>query len=725
MQPSTQFEYEVDSRPLCQGMPFVLTDAAHPRLVLKYSDKFLVLNREAYIPACSTLGMGYYQGDTRFLSQWEILVDETELSLLSFDVEKGYAGNFLYTNPQTQKIAQQKLMVNRQLILSDCLHEKLSIENFSNDEISIELSIKFSSDFADMFEVRGLNRPSRGQRMLPRLDAKLNKLFLAYMGLDNCLLETIIEFLNRGPDAVIDGAAKFQLVLPPRTPVDLEIKIDTCMNGISSKQNLEETCFADLLANADYKYNLWKESFAQINCEHELVNFSIMQGLRDFYILRQATPNGVALAAGIPWYCAAFGRDSAIAGLQILPYMPELSRECIELLAAYQGRVVNEFKAERPGKIMHELRLGELARLEQIPHTPYYGSVDATALWLILFAKYIDWTADFEFARTHWPQVLAALSWLDSASENGFITYIRESPEGLENQGWKDSGDSICHVDGSLAKPPIALSEAQGYLYAAQLSIAKVAELLDTPALATALQEKSAKLKARFISEFWMPTENFPALALDGDSQQVRSISSNAGHCIWTGILDGEKAHLTADRLLKQEMNSGWGIRTLSTQSANYNPISYHNGSVWPHDNAILLEGLRNIGRIKEGHKIMRSLLSVSQHQQDFRLPELFCGFERTDWNKPVDYPTACSPQAWSAGTIFQMLSACINFQADAKNKTLKIVEPCLPDWLGGLTIRNLKIGQSELDIAFEAANENTYCKILRKAGRLRVIIET
>jgi glycogen debranching enzyme len=718
-------DYVIDARPLCQGLPFVLTDAAHPRLILKYGSDFMILDSEAFVPACSTLGFGYYRCDTRHLSEWTVTLDDVELSLLSSDVEKGYAGLFLYTNPQTATLPQQKIMIQRQLVLSDVVSERLVIENFHSEEVTVDFCINYQCDFADMFEVRGFNRAERGRRMRPKTDAQGRHLFLAYKGLDGCLIETIIEFSGRRPDSIIDGLARFSLTLPVRTPIELGVLIYTRTDGVPSGGTNRHLDFSTLLGEADKRFAQWRCAETTITTDHEIVNLVLERGLKDLYILRQDTPKGPGIAAGIPWYSAIFGRDSAIVGWQMLPFRGDLARECIEILAAYQGTCIDEFRAERPGKIMHELRLGELARLNQIPHTPYYGTVDATALWLILLARYLEWTGDVDFIQSLWPKVELALGWLDEASQSGYITYKREGPDGLENQGWKDSGDSVSHASGVRANPPIALCEAQGYVYAARIAIADLAQLFGHAEMAASLRLKAADLKTRFLKDFWMIPSQYPALALDGDGQQVKAVSSNAGHCLWSGIIEGDYANLVADRLLNKENDSGWGLRTLSSHTNYYNPISYHNGSVWPHDNAIIIEGLRKIGRMHDGHKIMNDMVAVAQNQPDFRLPELVCGFERTDWSKPISYPVSCSPQAWAAGSIFQTLAACLNFQPDAKNKILRIVDPCLPDWLGKVTIRNLRVGQAELDIAFESVNGNTFCQILRKNGQLRVIIES
>jgi len=325
-------DYVVDARPMCQGLPFVLTDSAHPRLILKYGADFMVLDSEAYIPACSTLGYGYYRGDTRHLSEWSVTIDDVALSLLSFDVEKGYAGSFLYTNPQTASLPQQKIMIQRQVVLSDVVCERLVIENFHSEEVTIDLAITFQSDFADMFEVRGLNRAERGRRMRPTTDAQRKKLFLAYRGLDNCLIETIIDFRGQVPDSLVDGIAHFKLTLPVRTPAVLEMMMYTRTGGVLSGGDNRHRDFGTLLCQADKAFAQWIGAESSVTTDNKILNFVLDRGLRDLYILRQTTPHGYGIAAGIPWYSAVFGRDTAIVGWQLLPFRPDLTKECINIL---------------------------------------------------------------------------------------------------------------------------------------------------------------------------------------------------------------------------------------------------------------------------------------------------------------------------------------------------------------------------------------------------------
>ncbi len=717
--------YKVDTRPLCQGMPFVLTDAAHPRMVLKNGSHFLVLDQGASIPACNTLGYGYYRYDTRYLSEWELLLNGVPLSLLSTNVAEGYTATFLHTNVQIEDIPQQSITVRREVVLHDLLWEKIIIENYLNACVECELTIRFQSDFADMFEVRGLNREQRGERMIPVASRDLSALFLAYRGTDNILLESLIEFHGMKPTKIEEGEVTFKIALNGRERQEFEMSLSSAVNGKESAAQTARIGYDKAKALADEEYKSWVSEWSSVYTEHELFNASINRGYRDIFILRQPTPKGYGIAAGVPWYSAVFGRDSAITSWQLLPYSKRLAKETIDVLARYQGTKENPRTEESAGRIMHEIRFGELARNNQIPHTPYYGTVDATQLWLLLLCEYVDWTGDLDYARKLWPRVKSAIDWLNRTADNGYLGYIKTNEDGLENQGWKDSHDSVVYRNGQIAKPPIYLCEAQAYLYAAKKRIADLAEKLKYKSYAARLRDEAAKLKLLFQKDFWMPEDQYLALALDGDRNLVDGLASNPGHCLFTDILDDDKAHIVADRLMTEDFWSGWGIRTLHMNNPAYNPISYHNGSVWPHDNSIIAHGLRRIGRTKDVHQIMHALHVVAEKQTDYRLPELFCGFGDDDTDNPIDYPVSCSPQAWAAGSLFQLLSACLNIKPDAVNNTLRIVEPSLPEWLGKVVLRNVHCGNASVDLAFSSRGNLNTCEILGKTGHLKVIIES
>jgi glycogen debranching enzyme len=721
-------DYIVDTRPLCQGMPFVLTDAAHPRLVLKNGSQFLVMDEGGLVPGCNTLGYGYYRYDTRHISQWELTLKDVPFTILSSSINEGYCGSFLYTNPQTEDIPLQKLMLQRDVVLADLLWEKIVLHSFHNQPIECELKFRFQSDFADIFEVRGYNAPRRGNRMRPVAGKNGRSLFLAYRCLDETMLETVIEFFGMQPDEIYaeDGEVVFKIPLMPRETREFQICVSSQLDGKPLAGDVRKTGFTDARHGAELRYREWCNRGATVRTNHELFDLAINRAVRDLYILRQPTPKGYGLAAGIPWYCAVFGRDSAITSWQILPFLPDIARESIEVLAAYQGQVDDAYRDEQPGRIMHELRLGEQARSGQVPHSPYYGTIDATQLWLYVFGRYIAWSGDLDFAAKLWPSVKAALGWLERSLVNtGYLSYLCDNEKGLTNQGWKDSGDSIMHINGSLAEAPISLCEPQAYLYACWNEIAKVANLLGYDSLASKLQENAASLKVRFMKDFWMDDEKYLALALDKYGKQIKPISSNPGHCLFTGILDDEQAQLVADRLMGQDLQSGWGVRTLAKQAVAYNPMSYHNGSVWPHDNAVIAEGFRRIGRVEDAHAVMLELLQIAQSEPDYRLPELVCGFDRDGALRPIDYPVSCSPQAWASGAIFQLIKACVNLKPDGVNNTLRVIDPNLPDWLGKVEMRGLRVGTAVIDLSFTTDSGITSCQVLHKSGKARVIIES
>jgi glycogen debranching enzyme len=395
------------------------------------------------------------------------------------------------------------------------------------------------------------------------------------------------------------------------------------------------------------------------------------------------------------------------------------------VLAEYQGQVEDDWREESPGKILHEMRFGEMSRAGEVPHTPYYGTVDATPLWLMLYADYYAWKGDRPLLDQLWPNALAAMDWIDrNCEKTGYVTYDCKSPGGLRNQGWKDSGDCIVDAGGHIAEGAIALSEVQGYVYAAKVRLSHLARLQDRPDLCDRWQAEAAALKARFERDFWLADEGYFALALDGQGQPVDSITSNPGHCLGLGIFSPEKARSVAERLQAPDMFSGWGIRTLSRNSPAYNPMGYHVGSVWPHDNGLIAAGLRSLGYTDQALEIAKGIFDMTSVQPYQCPPELFCGFERTPTNRPVRYPVACSPQAWATGTVFQLLQIMVNLVPDVPNNCLRIVQPTLPESISYLSLKNFKIGHTLLDLEFERSQEATACRVVRKRGNLRVVIE-
>jgi glycogen debranching enzyme len=437
-------------------------------------------------------------------------------------------------------------------------------------------------------------------------------------------------------------------------------------------------------------------------------------------------PTGPYPYAGVPWYVAPFGRDSIITALQLLPYHAAVAAGTLRFLAAWQGRTHDAFKDEEPGKILHEYRRGEMASCREVPFIPYYGTIDATPLFLILLAEYVRWTGDLRLARTLWPAAQAALAWMRESGDrdgDGYLEYATQSELGLVNQGWKDSEDSVSHANGALATPPIALAEVQGYAFAALSGAAELASALGDAALAATLRDEAAALFERFNRDFWLSHEGFYALALDGAKRPCEVVASNIGHCLWTGIVPEARAAGVAKRLLAEDMFSGWGIRTLSARERRYNPMSYHNGSVWPHDNAIAAAGFRRYRFGAFVQTVASGLFDASRHFERSRLPELFCGFGRRTGHGPISYPVACSPQAWAAGSGLQLLTAMLGLDADALAGRLTFVSPQLPPWLREVEIHDLRVGSSSLDVAIRRGRDGAAVELIGRRGDVELIV--
>ena len=432
------------------------------------------------------------------------------------------------------------------------------------------------------------------------------------------------------------------------------------------------------------------------------------------------------MAAGIPWFATLFGRDSLIAALETVAFIPTLAVATLEVLARLQATKDDPWHDAEPGKILHELRTGEMALAGETPHDAYYGSVDSTPLWLILLGEAHAWTGDDGLLDRLWPNALAALDWIERSGDldgDGFVEYERRSRLGLLNQGWKDSGDSIRHTDGRPAEGPIALAEVQGYAYAARRAMARLARHRGETDLAARLEVDAETLMTRFDEAFWMPEARFYAIALDGEKRQVGCIASNAGQALWTGIVPAERAARVTERLLETDMFSGWGVRTFASGQPGYNPVGYHTGSIWPHDNALIAAGLKANGAADGANLLAGRLIEAAQWFPDLRLPELFCGFDRTEVGAPVAYPVACSPQAWSAAAPFYLLHTMLGLRANASARRLELIRPTLPDWLTKLTITGLPVGDDSVDLLVHRWRGRTSAELLGRRGSIDVII--
>ncbi|MEB3180164.1 MAG: amylo-alpha-1,6-glucosidase [Nostocaceae cyanobacterium] len=722
--------------------PCVLSERPLPTLTIKDDDMFLLTDTLGNIASGMGVGsnaasMGLFCADTRYLSRLELQIDGRSPVLLSSTADKGFALSVLCTNPSIEeRLKSDTLGIRREIVLNGALFEELEISNYSTTSVSFELSLSFDADFLDLFEVRGFSRDQRGRllRHVPlekaegdskEISTKTDSLTLAYQGMDGSIMESRIQFQHKLPDYFKGYTAVWQFDLASHETQKLGYRLNMLTNNKSSSTVSAPTTLVQARSAEMMEEQHWVQQITSIRSDKQVFNHVIERAEQDMYLLRQSFGQYKTVSAGVPWFSALFGRDSIITASQTLMLNPQIAKETLSLLAKYQGKVDDEWREEEPGKMLHELRFGELARCQEIPHTPYYGTVDATPLWLMLYAEYFAWTHDWETLEKLWNNALAAMDWIDRrCKKTGYLSYFRTSRRGLANQGWKDSGDCIVNRKGELANGAIALCEVQAYVYAAKLRLAEIARMKKRIDLSDRWEEEARNLKMRFNRDFWMEDLDFCALALDGDGNQVDSITSNPGHCLQLGILTPEKAYSVAERLRAPDMFNGWGIRTLSSNSPAYNPMGYHIGSVWPHDNSIIASGLRSLGLIDQALELFQGLLDMTLQQPYLRPPELFCGYERNGDGAPVQYPVACTPQAWATGSVFQLLQMMVNLVPDAQNNCLRIIDPALPESISRLSLHNLRVGATVLDLEFERSGNTTACRVAKKRGNLRVVIE-
>lgn len=706
---------------------FAWSDEPTSLLATKEGDMVLYADREGNLQH-GHLGMGLYFRDTRFLSHYEMKIGGESPVLLSASAERAFMSYVDLTNPplgpEDGRIRAQSINIRRTRVIRDRLYERIRFKNYNTRRVRFRSTFTFEADFADIFNVRGWIKERDGTFFKPRVED--NELVFSHQAEDGVLRELRVtsSIPPSGVETAIGSVTlHFDLELVGHQTKLLAFVMEPVVNGEAH----EESSFDVAVHELRRSYDEWDHACTTIITNNELFNTLLQRGRRDLRALLTETPGGRYIAAGIPWYVAAFGRDSLITAHQILMLDPAPARDTLRLLATHQGDEVDPWRDEEPGKILHEVRTGPLANAGIVPHTPYYGSIDATPLFLILYGTYFKWTADRALAEELLPNVERALNWIDTSGDvdgDGFLEYERHSERGLDNQGWKDSWDAIVHEDGTLAEPPIALAEVQAYVYLAKLRTADVYVALGRGADAARLREEAAALRARFNEAFWMEDLGYYALALDGRKRPVRTITSNPAHGLYCGIIDDDKADAVAKRLLQPDMFSGWGIRTMSKQASGYNPMSYHNGTVWPHDNALIAAGLKRYRHHKQTNRIATSIFDAAIFVDYMRLPELFCGFTRRTPNQPVAYPVACSPQAWAAGSPFLLLQAMLGLSARAAENVLTINMPFLPPWLDWVELRNLRVGDSTISLIFRREGEMTGFSLLAKDGSVRVIME-
>jgi glycogen debranching enzyme len=698
-------------------------------LAVKEGETFLYSDIEGNLDDRVELGLGLYHRDTRFLSHYRLRISGRDPILLSSSAERGYVSHIDLTNPDLYEedrapIPQHTLNVRRMRTIRSRLYERLRFKNYNHEAIDLDVDLTFGADFADIFEVRGLARETRGTYDPPRTGER--SVAFGYVGEDHVRRETLIEFGVRPASIEVRGDivhASFTVHLPAHATTTIPLVIEP----VVAEERPPPGDFDEVVHALRHSYEDWERECTRIRTDNELFDQLLARGLRDLRALYTGMDGGGIIAAGIPWYVAPFGRDTLITSHQMLMLSPRPARESLQVLAEYQGTKVDDWRDEDPGKILHEIRKGELASSGYLPHTPYYGSVDSTPWFLILLAQYFRWTNDLGFVKDLLPAAEAALTWIDEYGDldgDGFVEFKSRAPRGLRNQGWKDAHDSVMHTDGTIADVPIALAEVQAYVYMAKVRMADVYAALGDFERSVRLKDQATVLRRRFQDAFWMEGEGFFAGALDGDKQQVKTIVSNPGHGLYCGIVEPGRAEAVASRLFEPDMFSGWGIRTMSKDAVGYNPMSYHNGTVWPHDNALIAAGLKRYGFLDATNRIATAMFEAAQYTDYMRLPELFCGFTRRTPSPPVQYPVACSPQAWAAGAPFLLLQGMLGISAAAHENVLTVNKPHLPSWLNQVELRNLRVGDSALSLVFRREGETTGFSLLSREGDVRVVME-
>lgn len=673
------------------------------RLVLKEGDLFAVLTASGESPGEGAFGL--FSRDTRFLSTYQLALDdgEEQLSVLKAALMAPYACRIFMANAGSSGARPRPahtLGIDRTLVVAGSfMVDEVRLTNYGHEPLEVGWRLRVDADFRDIMAIRQMAPQTAGRREAPRPVEPGRTWALGYVGEDGVRRHLALAFWPEGR-VEVDGdgglVVRWAWRLAPGesrrvvvwlAPHEGDGPLPSCPDPL-------ERAAADALARLSGSYREWRRSVATVRVQHEALGRLLERGLEDLRALVSDFGEGPFPVAGIPWFAAPFGRDSLWTAYFVLPFAPQLARGVLKTLARHQARQSDDWTDAEPGKILHELRFGELARLGLIPHRPYYGTIDATPLFVSLAADYTLATGDRETFEAIEDAVFRAVEWMErygDADGDGFIEYRRRSWAGLDNQGWKDSWDSTWHADGTLAPPPIAPVEAQAYVYRAYRSLGALMARLGRDEQATRLTQRAEELAARFDRAFWIESLAFYAHALDGARRPVAVIASNPGHALWAGIVPVGRLPAMVHHLMGPALFSGYGVRTVAAGQVRYNPMSYHNGSVWPHDTAIVAAGLSRYGYLAEAARLLRAVLDASLHFEDARLPELFCGFDRSD-GPPVPYPTACSPQAWAAAAPFFMLSTLVGLEVDGFSGRVR-ARHHLPWWLGEVELANLPAG--------------------------------
>lgn len=697
--------------------------------VLKQGDTFAVFDRFGDIDTFGTGELGLYYQDTRFLSRLTLKLGKDRPLLLSSTVREDNAVLAVdATNPDVCRngetvVPRGTLHIFRSKILwKRTCQERLRIHNYGRVAMDFSFSLEFDADFADIFELRGTTRERHGRRL--KTEIAQDGVVLAYEGLDGRPRRTQIVF-DPPPTRLSESAGNYQIRLEPGK--DASYRWVVACEVDAGSQGEIKPCYEKVVHEAARAMESAHARRPLIFTSNEQFNDWLNRSLADLEMMRTETRYGPYPYAGVPWFSTEFGRDGIITALQCMWFDPTLARGVLAYLAATQADSENAEQDAQPGKVLHETRAGEMAVLGEIPFKRYYGSIDATPLFIMLAGAYYRRTGDRAFVESIWPNIERALAWIDhygDADGDGFVEYTRRSKLGLIHQGWKDSHDAIFHADGTFAEGPIALCEVQGYVYAAKLAAAELAKLFADDARARDLSKQAKTLLQRFEESFWCDELSTYVLALDGRKEPCRVRTSNAGHCLFAGIASAERARRVAATLSDETFFSGWGIRTVATSEARYNPMSYHNGSVWPHDNSLIAAGFARYDLKESAATVLAGLLDASLFFDLHRLPELFCGFPRRPGEAPTRYPVACAPQSWASAAVFLLLEACLGLSVSASERTLTFSKPTLPRFLQQVTIRGLKVADGCTDLLLTRHDEGDVgVNVLRRDGTLDVVV--
>jgi len=701
---------------------------------LKNGASFLVLDHFGDAQAIGPTAEGLFHDDTRFLSRLTLRLAGLRPLLLSSAVS---ADNTVLsvnlTNPDIPVAPDRKLIrdtvhVERQMVLgSGVVRERITLRNFGDTPLRSEMSLTFAADFADIFEVRGQNRAQRGERMAPDVRED-GALVFAYRGLDAVERRTRIRF-DPMPDGRPGRDNRWALDLGPGEHRVIEVSI-LCESGPEAEDALSPPGFDGLLAGIRAWSGERDAERAQVTSSNQAFNDWFARSESDLTMLTTQTASGPFPYAGIPWFSCPFGRDSLITALQTLWADPELARGVLRYHATLQATELDPARDAEPGKILHESRNGEMAALREVPFGRYYGSVDSTPLYVVLAAQYAERTGDWALIREIWPNIVAALGWIERHGDidgDLLLEYDRQSVNGLINQGWKDSWDSVFHADGTLAEAPIALIEVQAYGEAAWRGAGQMAKTLGHEDDSATWTDRADTLRARVEEAFWIEELSTYALALDGNKKPCRVRSSNAGHALLTGLPSPDRARRIAQTLMAPESFCGWGIRTIAEGESRYNPMSYHNGSVWPHDNGMIALGMKRYGLNSQLERLLTGLYDSALAVDMYRLPELFCGFPRRAGEGPTAYPVACLPQAWAAASAYAALGAMLGVSFRPESNVIRFQRPFLPSWLDELRIENLRLGSASVDVRLRRheADGGVSLNVLRRSGQVEVAVIT